>query len=67
VKISLDAGDSKESDELDKNMPTFEIFEKNPYCAFSVVIFWQFSEKIKNSFPASHLAFPTRFLLFAHV
>jgi len=52
VKTSLDARDSKESNELDKNIPLFLKYLRKIYmCAFSVVTFWQFSEKIEKFVP----------------
>jgi len=62
VKTFLDAKECLESNELDTNIPIYLEFLRKIYiCAFAVLIFWKFSKKIKNSFPASHLAFPIRY------
>jgi len=64
----MDAGGSKESNELEKNIPLLlNCLRKIQICAFAVLIFWQFSEKIKNSFPASRQAFSIRFMRFGDV
>jgi len=52
VKPSLDTGHSKKSIELPKNFPLHSKFlRKIQICEFSIVIFWQVSEKIKKFVP----------------
>ena len=52
LKTSLDSDDSKESNELDKNVPLHLTFlRKIHICIFAILIFWQFSEQIKLLVP----------------
>jgi len=49
VKTSLDACESKESNELDKSIPShLKVLRKIDICAFALLIFWKVSEKIKK-------------------
>jgi len=49
VKTSLDARDNEESNELDKNIPlNLTFLRKSHICPFTLLIFWQFSERIQK-------------------
>jgi len=66
VKTSLDAEDSKKSNELDTNIPLYLTFLRKIYiCAFAVLILWQFSKKIKKLVHRIPFRFLIRFLRFA--
>jgi len=68
VKIHLDAGDTKESNKHDKNIPLhLKFLRKIHVCAFPKWFFGNIQRESKNSFPASRLGFSIRFLRFADV
>jgi len=49
VKTSLDTGGSQESNERDKNSPSpLKFFRKSHTCAFALLMFWKFSEKVQK-------------------
>ena len=58
VKSFLHAEESKESNELDKKVPLpLKVLMKVHICVFVVLIFWQFSEKIKELIPRIQFSF----------
>jgi len=64
VKTSLDARDSDQSNEHDKNISLhLKFLKKIHICAFALLNFCQNSEKIQkdSTFCASRLTFPIRF------
>jgi len=68
VKTSLDAEDSTESNERDKNVLLHLKFLRRIHIyAFAILIFWQFSEKIKKFVLRIPFSLFDRFLPFADV
>ena len=58
MKSFLHAEESKESNELDKKVPLpLKVLMKVHICVFVVLIFWQFSEKIKELIPRIQFSF----------
>ena len=68
VKTSLDAENTKESNERYKNIPLqLKFWKKIHICAFSALIFWQFSAKTKKLVPRIPFSFFDPVLRFADV